>query len=132
MARAVLHAVTLFLYPEPGKELQPLDLRIFQIFEERICDFMRYYPSPLFTEPYLLTNDDQRWRAANVANTFKDLGSLEHDLALGQHEKAPQKIAVKVVDGSKDPFHLLEVHDIGDELHTLKKLFNQQITVIKI
>jgi hypothetical protein len=132
MARAALHALTLFLDTEPSTELLPLDLRTFQIFEERIYDFMIYYPSPLFNEPHLLTNDDQRWRAANVANAFKDLGRLEHDLALGQHGKAPQKITVKVLDSSKDPFHLLEVHDVGDGLHTLMKLFNQQITVIKI
>jgi hypothetical protein len=132
MARAALHAITLFLDTEPSTELPPLDLRTFQIFEERIYDFTRYYPSPLFNEPHLLTNDDQRWRAANVANAFKYLGRLEHDLALGQHEKAPQTITVKVLDSSKDPFHLLEVHDVGNELHTLMKLFNQQITVIKI
>jgi hypothetical protein len=89
MARAALHAVSLSLDTEPNTEFPPLDLRNFQIFEERICDLLRYYLSPLFNEPHLLTNDDQRWRAANAANALKDLGRLEHDLALGQHGKAP-------------------------------------------
>jgi hypothetical protein len=47
-----------------------MDPRIFQIFEERIYDLVRYTPSPLFNEPHLLTNDDQRWKAANA---FKNL-----------------------------------------------------------
>jgi hypothetical protein len=128
MARAALHAVILSLDTEHGTELPPLDLKTFQIFEERICDLMRYNPSPLFNEPHLLTNGDQRWKAAKA---FKDLGRLEHDLALGQHGKASQKIIVKVLDSSNDPFHLLEVHDVGDELRNLMKPFNQQITVLK-
>jgi hypothetical protein len=80
MALFVLHAVTPFLDTEPGTEFPPLDLRIYQIFEKRICDLVRYNPSPLFNEPHLLTNDDQKWKAANA---FKDLGRLEHDPALG-------------------------------------------------
>jgi hypothetical protein len=41
MARAVLHAVTLFLDDEPGTDAQSMDLRIFKVFEERICDLVR-------------------------------------------------------------------------------------------
>ena len=50
MARVVLHAVTLFLDTEPGIELPAMDLRIFQIFEERNFDLVKYM-SP--TEAYL-------------------------------------------------------------------------------
>jgi hypothetical protein len=89
---------------------------------------VRYTPNPLFDGPHLLTNDDQRWKAANA---FKHLGKLEHCLALGQHGKASQNIIVKALDKSRNLFHLLEVHDVGDELKILMKPFNQQITVIK-
>ena len=51
MARAVLHAVTLFLDTEPGTELPAMDLRIFQIYEERICNLVSFiaFPDPFTT-----------------------------------------------------------------------------------
>jgi hypothetical protein len=41
LARAVWHAVTLFLDTDPGTELATMDLRIFEIFEERLCNLVR-------------------------------------------------------------------------------------------
>jgi hypothetical protein len=132
MARAVWHAVTLFMDTEKLDKPVVEDLEVLRIFDESLCNLVStsYHGIEVWSDFGALQRENVTAAFENFKDTQKTiwetLKEKKSDKAMGQLLDV-----VNELSNCDDLSNLIEVQDVKDELYILRKLFKEQCKILQ-